>query len=59
MNTQQDTDKLESVDLIASGYEWTCPNCERLNREIEVTERVTCGECGSQYATDAPEHAYS
>lgn len=33
---------MESVDLVASGYEWICPNCEKLNREIEVTATVEC-----------------
>lgn len=58
-NAQQDVDQMESVDLIASGYEWICPNCNHLNHEIEVTDVVKCGECGNCYATDAPEHAYS
>lgn len=30
------------VDMIASGYEWTCPRCEKLNTECEYTETVTC-----------------
>lgn len=33
---------MESVDLIASGYEWVCPHCDKLNREIEITQTVTC-----------------
>jgi hypothetical protein len=35
---------LESVDLIASGYEWTCPKCDKLNHEIEFKygEKVKC-----------------
>ena len=28
----------ETVDVIASGYEWTCPKCEHFNTEIEYTE---------------------
>lgn len=45
------------VDVIASGYEWWCPKCERLNKEIECTTKVTCG-CGWQFRTELPEHAY-
>lgn len=48
----------ERVDLIASGYEWICPNCEKYNREIESKEHVTCGQCGKTFETNPPEHAY-
>jgi hypothetical protein len=34
--------KTKSVDIIASGYEWICPKCDKLNLEIEITETVTC-----------------
>lgn len=51
-------DELECIDLIASGYEWECPNCETLNKEIEVTKRVTCARCKSVFVTNSPEHAY-
>jgi DNA-directed RNA polymerase subunit RPC12/RpoP len=39
----------KSVELIASGYEWTCPKCSRLNNEIEVTETVTCPGCNTTF----------
>lgn len=48
----------ETVDMIASGYEWICPECETLNKEIEWTENVTCEQCGRIYETELPEHAY-
>ncbi|KKM71892.1 hypothetical protein LCGC14_1426110 [marine sediment metagenome] len=48
---------MKTVDLIASGYEWECPECEYLNDEIEVTEKVTCPGCGNEYETNPPEHA--
>ena len=51
-------EEYECVDLIASGYEWECPNCENLNKEIEVTEQVTCSYCGLTCETNPPEHAY-
>lgn len=47
----------ESVSLIASGYEWMCPNCDYLNTEIEIVEVVKCRECYHVYNTDEPDHA--
>jgi len=48
----------EPVDLIASGYEWECPECEELNHEIECKEQVTCGSCGKVFEANSPEHCY-
>lgn len=48
---------MKTVDIIASGYEWICPNCEYLNHEIEVNEIVTCIVCEKSFGTNAPEHA--
>lgn len=48
----------ESVPLIASGYEWTCLNCDQLNREIEVRQTVECVVCHHVYSTDEPDHAF-
>ena len=48
---------ITSVELIAAGYEWTCPNCEQINKEIEVTERVECDHCHANYDVAAYEHA--
>jgi DNA-directed RNA polymerase subunit RPC12/RpoP len=45
------------VDLIASGYEWECPKCDQLNKEIEVTENVTCEECKSVFEVADYHHA--
>ena len=50
-------DDVETVVLIASGYEWTCPNCEALNKEIEVNEKVICASCGNVYLVEDVEHA--
>ena len=50
--------ELEYVDLIASGYEWECPECCLTNKEIECKEVVKCSRCGSEYQTEPPEHAY-
>jgi len=49
---------MDSVDIIASGYEWICPECERYNTEIEITEIVTCSGCSEKFETDPAEHAF-
>jgi len=46
------------VDIIASGYEWVCPACGQFDKEIEVTEEVTCISCHKTFKTRPPEHAY-
>ena len=46
----------ESVDLIASGYEWIC-TCGRINHEIEITETVECHKCKKRYLVDEADHA--
>lgn len=48
---------MQIVDLIASGYEWICPHCEKLNEEIEALEIVECRQCNRRFETGAPEHA--
>jgi transcription elongation factor Elf1 len=54
------------VDLIASGYEWTCPACGKLNHEIAVPQldedmvhqgTIIC-TCGKRFRANTPEHAY-
>lgn len=47
----------ETVDIIASGYEWICPKCEHFNTEIEYTKQVQCNQCERVFLTDPPEHA--
>lgn len=46
------------VDIIASGYEWVCPDCETFVREIGLTETVECPCCGAKFETAPSEHAY-
>jgi protein-arginine kinase activator protein McsA len=46
------------VDIIASGYEWMCPKCETEYHEIEYKNKVFCKECGIQWETGDPNHAY-
>lgn len=50
---------MKTVIIIASGYEWICPNkdCEHCNKEIEVTENVTCKECDEQFEVEDYLHA--
>lgn len=50
---------METVDLIASGYEWECPKCGELNKEVEVEKIVYCGKCGRAYEVNPPHHAYA
>lgn len=41
----------ETVDLIASGYEWICPDCTVCVQEIEATDTVTCPKCKRTFET--------
>lgn len=47
------------VDIIASGYEWICPICEKFNKEIDYSQFVTCSECNTDFETNPPEHCYA
>ena len=66
--------RVKTVEIIASGYEWTCPyririidpvthlfvkweKCGHLNKEIEVTEKVTCRKCKSTSRVEDYHHA--
>lgn len=49
---------MKSVELISSGYEWVCPNCDTLNKEIEITKQVRCKRCWKKYEVDNAEHAH-
>ena len=55
-NHHSDVEKLEEVDLIASGYDWDCPNCEHMNHEIETKDVVECEECRHIYQTGEAHH---
>jgi len=49
---------MESVDLIASGYEWICPNCDNLNKEIEIPrDEVLCDKCYNMFKINDVQHA--
>ena len=47
----------EDVELIASGYEWECPNCQRVNTEVCAPASVRCKLCNRIYKTTEPAHA--
>lgn len=49
---------METVDLIASGYEWTCPHCDARNKEIEISDEVTCWNCEKDFKAGDAEHAF-
>lgn len=48
----------ESIEMIASGYEWACPRCQELNHEIEVADRVECRHCRKSFPVSDYFHAY-
>lgn len=48
----------DTVDMIASGYEWTCLFCESLNDVYEIGLRVRCENCGREFAVGEVHHAY-
>lgn len=48
----------EPVDVIASGYEWTCPVCDYMNSMYEYSVEVRCDSCGVMFNANPPEHAY-
>ena len=49
---------MDNVVLIASGYEWTCPECDELNHEIEIENQVSCKNCNVVFEVTECEHAY-
>ena len=48
----------ETVELIAAGYEWTCPACDTLITIIETTESVTCKACKRRFKVDSYAHVH-
>jgi len=55
--TKNQIAKLDSADIIASGYEFNCDDCQHVSNVIAVTEVVTCEGCGTHYRVDFPQHA--
>lgn len=52
-------DTPQTVELIASGYEWICPKCDNYQKEIEAKGQVTCTECQSTWETGEIHHAHA
>lgn len=54
----------ETVDLIASGYEWTCPYCDHDNREGWIPcvgsaiGEVKCVNCKEVFDIGSYDHAF-
>ena len=51
---------MEIVELITSGYEWSCPHCNHFNKVsgIPRTETITCSECEKECKIADFHHAY-
>lgn len=52
----------EAADLIASGYEATCPSCQEGVTLIEVprsTDVIYCDMCEMWFKVGLPKHAYA
>ena len=60
MSKPRNEPALETVDVIASGYEWICLTCNELNQidAVPKTGIVICSyeECGAKFTLDLPEH---
>jgi len=52
---------MDTVPLIASGYDWYCPECGHDNIVIEYKHgaMVHCAKCKSCFETDPPDHAFA
>ncbi len=40
---------MQTVDLIASGYDWTCPDCDATMRNVQHAEKVECAKCHKEF----------
>ena len=47
----------QTIELIASGYEWICPVCENFQKEIETSCKVTCKKCNRTFEVSNIHHA--
>lgn len=56
--TEEELQETQLVDVIASGYEWTCPACETYNTMSGHQLHVECKNCGEGFETNPPEHCY-
>jgi hypothetical protein len=54
-------DLRETVEIVAKGYEWLCPNpqCEEMQEEDTIRPDVpdlTCQSCGANYIKGEARH---
>ncbi|GAH03363.1 unnamed protein product [marine sediment metagenome] len=51
---------METVNLIASGYEWECPECDAVVLEDEIPKDriVNCITCGGKFEIGIIDHAH-
>jgi len=49
---------MNSVELIASGYEWNCPDCDHENTPIAIAEYVICENCKAKKEVTDFHHCY-
>jgi len=54
-------DNRDVVHLVASGYEWLCPQCEEMQTAETVpgTPDLTCQSCGANYKHGDPVHCHA
>lgn len=50
-------EELPGVDLIATGYEWECPDCRVRNFIAESYDFVRCDCCGRKFKAEELHHA--
>jgi hypothetical protein len=48
---------MEKVDLIASGYEWACPECGT-NNTCQHSSIVACVCCEVEFEVDNTDHCW-
>ena len=52
-------DSRETVDLVAAGYEWLCPECEHMNDEIQIPHHeLKCQFCGASFKVGQSYNVY-
>jgi len=48
---------MKQIELIVSGYEFICPECNTFNKVIEVSEFITCSSCSTKFKVQDYYHA--
>lgn len=44
------------IDCVASGYEWACPECGKVNHIPALEEEVQCSVCLKFFNLNGPIH---